>query len=113
MNGLINQHLIELLALFIASVSYIIIHFAVGYSAVVISGQKKGIIRQCVQGFFVVASFIIAMIIACNGAVRYYHVITYVVMLTLFVRVGKLVASKIRLQTVKAERKKIISSDKN
>ena len=88
MNGLINQHMIELLAIVIAVISYIILHFAIRYSAIFISGQKKGIIRQCLQGFVVVACFIVAMLISCNGAVRYYHICTYIILIVILLKSG-------------------------
>lgn len=95
MNGLINQHMIELLSIIIATVSYFVLHVAISYSARFISGRKTGVIRQCIQGFSAVACFIVAMLISCNGAVRYYHIISYIVMISVIIRVGKIVISAI------------------
>ena len=95
MNGLINQHLIELLAILVAVLAYIVLHFAIKYTAVFMSGQKKGIIRQCLQGFCAVACFIGAMLLSCNGAVRYYHVVTYTVLIVVFYKLGAFIDSQI------------------
>ena len=107
MNGLINQHMIQLLAIIIASFSYFILHIAISYSARFISGQRSGVIRQCLQGFSAVACFIIAMLISCNGAVRYYHIITYIVVVSVIIRIGKLVMSAIENHQTKRKTSKI------
>lgn len=107
MNGLINQHMIELLAIIIASISYFVLHIAISYSARFISGQPTGVIRQCIQGFSAVACFIVAMLIACNGAVRYYHIITYIVVVGASIRLGKIVVSLIEKQQERGKARNI------
>ena len=89
MNGLINQHLIQFLSIVIAVIAYVILHISIRYTAIFISGQKTGVIRQCLQGFCAVASFVVAMLISCNGAIRYYHVLTYVLLLIAVMKIGK------------------------
>ena len=98
MTNIANEQLSELGILVIAAIIYIATHFLCSGLAILISGQKTGVIRGFVQGILLVSIFAISIIFFFNGKIKIYHVITYSGMVFGLMSVIKLIWKKINLQ---------------
>lgn len=96
MTPIIYAHLWQLLAIFLASVSYFILHYACYWLGLLLSGKKSGVCRQLLQGFLLVACFAVAMLLSSNGDIKYYHIIVYALFLLGFFALKKLVCRAIK-----------------
>ena len=98
MTNIANEQLFELGILVIAAIIYIATHFLCSGLAILISGQKTGVIRGFVQGILLVSIFAISIIFFFNGKIKTYHIITYAGIVFGLMSVIKLLGNKIHLK---------------
>lgn len=77
MNNLAFEQLFELGILIATAAVYIMLHFACSGLAILISGQKSGVIRGFLQGTMLVTLLAMAEIFFFNGKIKVYHIFTY------------------------------------
>lgn len=100
MNGLAERQLIELAVMVLAACVYIVLHYLCSGLAIAISGQKTGIIRGFLQGTMLCCVFAAAGIFILNGAIKWYHVLSYGGFVMLFTKmihfIKKIIKSKVK-----------------
>lgn len=109
MINLASEQLFELCVLFVSAIIYIIIHFIFSGLAILISGQKSGVIRGFVQGSLLVAVFSLAVILFFNGKIKVYYVVTYVALVFALCKTISYINNKFKSRKLK---RKIVSNNK-
>ena len=105
MTNIANEQLFELVVLLITAIVYIISHYACSGLAILISGQKSGVIRGFVQGILLVVLFAISIIFFFNWKLKIYHIVTYAGFVFAFLFSIKQIAIKVQLNVTRKHNK--------
>lgn len=111
MNNLAFEQLFELGILIAAAVIYIALHYSFSGLAILISGQKSGVIRSFLQGTLLVALLAIAVICFFNGKLKIYHIFTYFMLVFAFMKIIGVLKRKINSMHI--NKKAEVKSPKN
>lgn len=102
MTNLAVEQLFELGVLLITAIVYIIAHYLCYGLALLISGQKSGVIRGFIQGFLLVGLFAVSVIFFFNGRLKAYQIITYIFVVFAIVRIIELIKNRFNRNKTKA-----------
>lgn len=112
MNNLAFEQLFELGILIATAAIYIAMHFACSGLAILISGQKSGVIRGFLQGTMLVALLAMAEIFFFNGKLKVYHVFTYFMLVFAFMKSILFLKRKIKnVHINKKEKTKLVKNN--
>lgn len=106
MNGLADKQLLELVIMISSAVIYIALHYTCSGLAIAISGQKSGLIRGFLQGVLLCGVFAIVAVFLLNGAVKWYHLISYIGCIWLFNNLICTIIKAIKNTTIKHKQEK-------
>ncbi len=105
MNNLAHEQLFQLGILLATAITYVIAHFVIKGLAILISGQKRGIIRSFIQGVLLIGLFAVSVICFFNGNLKIYHIITYGVVVGLLMKSIIVLSEKIDISKTKKKQK--------
>lgn len=87
MNGLAERQLLELAVMILSAAVYVALHYACSGIAIAISGKKQGLIRGFLQGIMLCGVFALTASLMLNGAIKWYHIFSYVAFVLLFIKI--------------------------
>ncbi len=106
MTNLAVEQLFELGVLLVTAIVYIIAHYLCYGLALLISGQKSGVIRGFIQGVLLISLFAVSVIFFFNGRIKAYQIITYMFVVFAIIKIIGLIKSKFNHKKVKTDNEK-------